>query len=85
MSTLRGDGPGLSSSMNRFAHLSNDKNQLDLELFPKNLDYDGKVISEEPYVKIMGAITWSGYWESLVAVAQVESAVCVISVKEKDL
>lgn len=57
--------------------------QLELELIPPNRDYVGKVISEEPYVKILGSIEWSGKHKSLVAVAQVETMLCVIAVKQK--
>ncbi len=60
--------------------------QLDLELSPPNRDYIDVVIQEEPrYVKILSEITWSSYWGSLVAVAQVDNCLCTISVRETRL
>ncbi len=61
--------------------------QLELELFPPNRDYIGKVIREDPYVKVLGPIEWSMHWDSLVAVAQVEGSICIVALKtvERDL
>lgn len=57
--------------------------QLDLELFPPNRDYIDVVIQEEPrYVKILGPITWSSHWGGFVALAQVDSCLCTISMRE---
>ena len=56
--------------------------QLELELQPPILDYIGKVIREEPYVKILGPVKWSMYWKSLVAVAQVEGSICIIALRQ---
>ncbi len=56
--------------------------QLELALYPVNRSYINKVIREDPYVKILGAVEWSMHWDSLVAVAQVEGSLCVIALKE---
>ena len=56
--------------------------QLELEFYPPNKDYIGKVISEGPYVKILGPVEYSMHYHSLVAVAQVEGSLCVIALKE---
>ncbi len=50
--------------------------------------YAGKVIREEnPYVKILGDITWSSDYQSYTAVAQVNTSLCVVSliIKEESL
>ncbi len=46
--------------------------------------YKDKVISEEPYVKIMSDITWSSEDQSYVAVAQVNFAICVVALRIKE-
>ena len=56
--------------------------QLDLELYPPNEDFIGKVISESPYVKILGPIRWSVKY-GLTALAQVDSFTCFVALKEK--
>jgi hypothetical protein len=56
--------------------------QLELELQPPIMDFIGKVIREEPYVKILGPVEWSMDWKSLVAVAQVENSICIISLRQ---
>ncbi len=64
-------------------HRLPERSQMELELFPPNREYIDVVIQEEPtYIKIMSAITWSGYWGSLVAVAQVNNCLCTIALKE---
>jgi len=57
-------------------------NQIELELYIPNTDYIGKIISEEPYVKILGPIRWSGKYKSLVVLAQVETLLCFITINE---
>lgn len=47
--------------------------------------YRDKVISEEPYVKILGDIGWSSDYECLTALAQVESCLCIISLGFKEV
>ncbi len=56
--------------------------QLELEFYPPNRDFIGKVIREDPYVKILGPIEYSMKWSSLVAVAQVEGSICIVALKE---
>jgi hypothetical protein len=43
--------------------------------------YRDKVISEEPYVKVLGDIGWSHDYQCLTALAQVESCLCIVSFK----
>ncbi len=57
--------------------------QLELELYPPNKDYIDVVIREDPYVKILGPVEWSTKWDSLVAVAQVEGSICIVSLTER--
>lgn len=57
--------------------------QLELELFEPRTDLIGVVISEDPYVEILGPVTWSMEHNSLVAVARVENVLAVIAVNER--
>lgn len=57
--------------------------QFDL-FVPPNL-YRDKVVSEEPYVKILGDIGWSYDYQCLTALAQVESCLCIVSFKFKEV
>ena len=43
--------------------------------------YRDKVISEEPYVKVLGDIGWSSDHQCLTALAQVESCLCIVSLR----
>ena len=56
--------------------------QLQLELYKPNTAYLGKVIREDPYVKILGPIEWNEKFNCLAAVAQVESSICIVAIKE---
>lgn len=58
---------------------------LQLDLFVDPDAYIDKVISEEPYVKILGQIGWSPYWNCWAALAQVESSLCFVSLKLTEL
>ena len=40
-----------------------------------------QVISENPYVKILGDVTWSDDYEAFTALAQVESMLAIVSLK----
>jgi len=57
--------------------------QLELELRPKDLSYIDVVIREDPYIKILGPVEWSMCWNALVAVAQVNGIICIVSLKER--
>ena len=43
-------------------------------------NYDGKIISESPYIKILGNVTWSLVKNSYTALAQLEGMLVIISV-----
>lgn len=43
--------------------------------------YRDKVISEDPYVKILGDVGWSPLHHCYSALAQVEGALCIVGVK----
>ncbi len=45
--------------------------------------YRDKVVSEEPYVKVLGDIGWSHDHQCLTALAQVESSLCIVSFRMK--
>ncbi len=54
--------------------------QLELSLLADPGQWDGHVISQEPYVKILGSVGWSAMDRSYIAAAQVESTLCVVAV-----
>ena len=55
--------------------------ELDLSPFDDPGAWSGKVIQEEPYVKILGKIGWSHKHQSYTAIAQVESTLSVVALK----
>ncbi len=54
------------------------------DLFVDQDQWHDKVISEKPYVKIMGKVGWSTDYHCWAAVAQVESAICVVGLRLKE-
>ncbi|MEE8598091.1 MAG: hypothetical protein V3S69_00965 [Dehalococcoidales bacterium] len=58
---------------------------MQFDLFVPRDAYKDVVISEEPYVKIMGDIGWSYEHRCYAAVAQVNTSICVISLRIKEL
>jgi hypothetical protein len=46
-------------------------------------EYRDVVISEEPYVKVMGDVGWSPIYNSYVAIAQVNFMICLVALKLK--
>lgn len=57
---------------------------LQYDLFVQADAHRDKVISEEPYVKIMGDIGWSPEHHTFAAVAQVENSICVVALRIKE-
>lgn len=56
---------------------------LQLDLFVKPDQFKNQVISEEPYVKILGEVGWSYKHHSWAAVAQVNNSICFIALRLK--
>ena len=56
---------------------------LQFDLFVPPDMYRDKVISEEPYVKILGDVGWSYEHGCFTALAQVNSCLCFIALKIK--
>ncbi len=59
--------------------------QLELELYEPITDYIGKVITDEPYVKILSPIRWSTKHRTFTALAQVEFMLCTIALKVEEI
>ncbi len=54
------------------------------DLFVDQDQWDNKVISEDPYVRIMGKVGWSLTYHCWAAVAQVDSTIAIISLRLKE-
>ncbi len=57
---------------------------LQFDLFVDPDAYKDKIISEEPYVKILGEIGWSPKHHSFAAVAQVDMMICLVALRIKE-
>ena len=51
------------------------------DLFIDRSEYRDQVISEDPYVKVLGNIGWSPIHHQYAALAQVDSALCVVGLR----
>ncbi len=54
------------------------------DLFIQRDAYRDKVISDNPYVKIMGDIGWLPEHRTFGAVAQVENSICIVALRIKE-
>lgn len=56
---------------------------LQFDMFVPHDAYQDEVISEEPYVKILGDIGWSYKHHCFAALAQVNNSLCIVSLRLK--